>query len=567
MICSPSFPLLPFLSLSGLMRRYLLDFDPAQCERTEFDFLLVGSGIAGLSAALDAAEFGSVAIVTKDALQEGSTFYSQGGIAAALDADDSPASHLEDTLNAGAGLCNREAVSVLVTEGPRCVRKLMQRGAKFDTNAHGQLLLGREGAHRTRRIVHAHGDSTGREVMRALMAQARERGIAIFENTFTVDVLTNEGCCIGALALDAQGQLRILQAKATILATGGCGQIYRVTTNPSVVTGDGMAMAFRAGAAVRDMEFVQFHPTALEVPREPKFLISEAARGEGAILRNVHGERFMPRYHPMAELAPRDIVARSILEECRRTGSDHALLDLTAHPAEFIAKRFPCIYETCVAHGYDPSQQPIPVSPAAHYMMGGVKTDTHGATDLPGLYACGEVANTGVHGANRLASNSLLEGLVFAARAAVAARRYIKRMRDERLGMRDERRRHIPPPSSLLPPPDVASVRAALQNLMWQHVGILRDGEGLRKAREQIREWMAWLKQPLPPSPAALELADMLTVASLITHAALLRTESRGAHTRTDYPQRDDARWSRHIVLKRKSEEEEELNVTMELVN
>ncbi|MCS6862978.1 MAG: L-aspartate oxidase, partial [Abditibacteriales bacterium] len=397
-----------------LMRRYLLDFDPAECERVEFDFLIVGSGIAGLSAALDAAESGSVAIVTKDALHEGSTFYSQGGIAAALDAEDSPAAHLEDTLNAGAGLCHREAVSVLVTEGPRCVRKLMRWGARFDTNAHGQLLLGREGAHRARRIVHAHGDSTGREVMCVLMAQARERGIATFENTFTVDVLTDEGGrCLGALALDALGQLRIFQAKATILATGGCGQLYRVTTNPPVVTGDGLAMAFRAGATLRDMEFVQFHPTALAVPREPKFLISEAARGEGAILRNVHGERFMPRYHPMAELAPRDIVARSILEECHRTGSDHALLDLTAHPADFIAQRFPCIYATCKAHGYDPSRQPLPVSPAAHYMMGGVKTDTHGATDIPGLYACGEVANTGVHGANRLASNSLLEGLVF----------------------------------------------------------------------------------------------------------------------------------------------------------
>jgi len=532
------------------MRRYLLDFDPAQCERTEFDFLIVGSGIAGLSAALDAAEFGSVAVVTKDALQEGSTFYSQGGIAVALDADDSPAYHLEDTLNAGAGLCNREAVSVLVTEGPRCVRKLMQRGAKFDADARGQLLLGREGAHRTRRIVHAHGDSTGREVMRALMARARERGIAIFENTFTVDVLTTEGRCVGALALEASGQLRIFQAKATILATGGCGQLYRVTTNPPVVTGDGMAMAFRAGAAVRDMEFVQFHPTALAAPREPKFLISEAARGEGAILRNIHGERFMPRYHPMAELAPRDIVARSILEECRRTGSDHALLDLTAHPATFIAQRFPCIYETCVAHGYDPSQQPIPVSPAAHYMMGGVKTDTHGATEIRGLYACGEVANTGVHGANRLASNSLLEGLVFGARAVTAARRYIKRMRDERLGMRvcsPALRRSY---KHRIPYPDVASVRSALQNLMWQHVGILREGEGLRAAQKQIREWMAWLEQPLPPSPEALELADMLTVASLITRAALRRTESRGAHTRKDYPQRDDARWTKHIALR-----------------
>ena len=535
------------------MRRYLLDFNPAQCERAEFDFLIVGSGIAGLSAALDAAEFGSVAVVTKDSLQEGSTFYSQGGIAAALDSDDSPANHLEDTLNAGAGLCNREAVSVLVTEGPRCVRKLMQRGAKFDTDAHGQLLLGREGAHRTRRIVHAHGDSTGREVMRALMAQARERGIAIFENTFTVDVLTNEGCCIGALALDAQGQLRIFQAKATILATGGCGQIYRVTTNPPVVTGDGMAMAFRAGAAVRDMEFVQFHPTALEVPREPKFLISEAARGEGAILRNVHGERFMPRYHPMAELAPRDIVARSILEECRRTGSDHALLDLTAHPAEFIAKRFPCIYETCIVHGYDPSQQPIPVSPAAHYMMGGVKTDTHGATDIPGLYACGEVANTGVHGANRLASNSLLEGLVFGARAVTAARRYVKR-RYGSVGVWGDGSGDNSPmlPHSHTPilPYDVPAVRSALQNLMWQHAGILRDGEGLRAAQERIREWMTWLEQPLSPSPEALELADMLTVASLITHAALLRTESRGAHTRRDYPQRDDARWTKHVALR-----------------
>jgi L-aspartate oxidase len=500
--------------------------------------------------------------VTKSRLKDGSTLYAQGGIAAVLDSDDTPSLHLEDTMNAGAGLCNREAVSVLVTEGPRCVRKLMERGAQFDTDANGQLLLAREGAHRTRRIVHAQGDSTGREVMRALTAQAQASGVAIFENTFTVDLLTDDGRCVGALVLDAQGQLKILRAKATILATGGCGQVYRVTTNPPVVTGDGMAMAFRAGAPLRDMEFVQFHPTALAVPREPKFLISEAARGEGAILRNVRGERFMPRYHEMAELAPRDVVARSIVEECRRTRSDHALLDLTAHSAEFIAQRFPCIYENCVAHGFDPSQQPIPVSPAAHYMMGGVKTDTHGATEIPGLYACGEVANTGVHGANRLASNSLLEGLVFASRTVTAARRYVKRIRDEGLEIRDERMRMTPHPSSLISHPfDVCS---ALQNLMWQHAGILRDGEGLSRARRQILEWMERLEQPLPPTPVALELANMLTVASLITHAASLRTESRGAHSRQDFPQREDA-WLNHVVLQRQLKEEGTLEATADV--
>jgi L-aspartate oxidase len=398
-----------------------------------------------------------------------------------------------------------------------------------------------------------------------LATQARELNIAIFENTFTVDLLTDDQRCVGALVLDAQGQLKIFRAQATILATGGCGQVYRVTTNPPVVTGDGVAMAFRAGAPLRDMEFVQFHPTALAVPREPKFLISEAARGEGAILRNVHGERFMPRYHPMAELAPRDVVARSIVEACRQTGSDHVLLDLTAHSAEFIAKRFPCIYETCKAHGFDPSQQPIPVSPAAHYMMGGVKTDTHGATDVRGLYACGEVASTGVHGANRLASNSLLEGLVFAARAVTAARRDIKHQRVLGSEFWVLGTVSSPKPKTQNPKPlDVPALRSALQDLMWQHAGILRDGEGLKLAQKQIREWMEFLKRPLLPTPELLELANMLTVSSLITHAAALRTESRGAHRRQDYPQHDDAHWSKHIILQRWIEENGELKETVE---
>lgn len=405
---------------------YLLPFDLASLPTETFDFLIIGSGVAGLSCAIELETHGSVAVITKEDLSEGSTQWAQGGIAAVLAPEplDSAALHQADTMKAGAGLCDRKAVDVLVNEGPRRIRQLIARGAHFDTEPSGELKLTREAAHRARRIVHAQGDSTGKEVQRSLSSSVLGNSdIAVFEHTLSIDFLINGGQCCGVLAMDAEsGELKLFRGKATIVATGGLGALYKVTTNPPVLTGDGIAMAYRAGAAVMDMEFVQFHPTAFaKGPNNPKFLISEAVRGEGALLLNNKGERFMPRYHPDAELAPRDVVSRAIAQEILDTKADYVTLDLTGNTAQEIAARFPKIYSTCVAYGIDPAKEPIPVSPAEHYMMGGIRTNLDGATNVKGLLACGECACTGVHGANRLASNSMLEGLVFGIRTVRAA--------------------------------------------------------------------------------------------------------------------------------------------------
>jgi L-aspartate oxidase len=391
----------------------LLPFD-ARLPSERFDFLIIGSGVAGLSCAIELAPHGRVAVITKEELSEGSTQWAQGGIAAVLSPEplDSSLMHEQDTMSAGAGLCDPSAVQVLVADGPQRIRELIARGAHFDTEPDGQLKLTREAAHRARRIVHSFGDSTGKEVQRSLGESAHDSNICIFEHTLSIDLLmdasTGTNTCVGVLTLDTRtGALKVFHGVATILATGGLGAIYKVTTNPPVLTGDGMAMAFRGGAELMDMEFVQFHPTAFaKGPDNPKFLISEAVRGEGAVLLNKKGERFMPRFHPDAELAPRDVVSRAIAQELLETDENYVTLDLTQNTAQEIAARFPKIYATCVAHGIDPATTPIPVSPAEHYMMGGIRTDLDGATNVRGLLACGECACTGVHGANRLASNS-----------------------------------------------------------------------------------------------------------------------------------------------------------------
>lgn len=518
------------------MARYLMPFRLAELEQVRTDVLVVGTGIAGLYTALKAKPHGAVLVLTKRSLEDSNTGVAQGGIAAAIGREDSPQLHFEDTLEAGAGLCDPAAVQVLVDEGPECVMELVEMGTRFDREG-GGFALTREGAHSERRILHAHGDATGEEIRRALAERTAAEGIAVLEGQFLVDVLTDaDGRCLGALARDRRGVLRAFLAGATVLATGGAGQLYRNSTNPEVTTGDGIAAAFRAGAQVADLEFVQFHPTALCRPGTPKFLISEAVRGEGAVLLNARGERFMPDRHPRAELAPRDVVARAILDEMSREGTSCVYLD-TRVLGEAGAARFPHIYAYCRSVGIDPVREPIPVAPAAHYLMGGVRTDIDGRTNLPGLYACGEAAATGIHGANRLASNSLLEGLVFGRRIA----RYLSG------------RRPVATTASSLA--YVLPVRGAeangteeeLQELMWREVGLIRDGEGLRRALVRLREIAEGLEGPLA-DPADLVLANLSTMASLVAAAAWERTESRGGHFRADYPSRDDERWLRHLV-------------------
>ncbi len=482
-------------------------------------FLVIGSGVAGLHTAWRASEHGEVLVLTKRTLYDSATSYAQGGIAAALGAGDSPDLHRKDTLAAGAALCDREAVEVLVEEGPARIRELQLAGARFDLGSDGKLKLGREAAHSRRRIVHAHGDRTGAEVARTLVHRVQDsRRVSVLEHARVLQLIVERGRCAGVLA-SVLGQPVEIRADATVLATGGCGQVYRYTTNPIVATGDGYAIAHRAGVTLADMEFVQFHPTALDTPENPLVLVSEAVRGEGAVLRNGEGRRFMTARHRLAELAPRDIVAREIFREKRRTG--RVWLDATALGNRF-AGRFPGITVLCRARGIDPGHEPIPVTPAAHYMMGGVVTDLAGRTSLADLFACGEVACTGVHGANRLASNSLLEGLVFAERVArelaLATRRKVTTKR---------RTFSVPP----LADRGAAQVAAdAIRAVMWDDAGIDRNSRGLRSCLQQLEEIRSRL------TGGMTEEQNMLDSARLIASAGLARPESRGGHYRSDHP-------------------------------
>ena len=515
------------------------------------DFIVVGSGVAGLWAALHLADRGSVALLTKSTLIESNTQYAQGGVAVAVSPEDRPELHYADTMAAGAGLCDAPAVRVLTEEGPDQVRRLIAMGARFDT-ADGELVMGREAAHSRRRILHALGDATGREIETCLAGRVRESPeIHIHERTFARDALLCGGRCVGVAAYGPAGEQLLFRAKATALATGGLGQLFGVTTNPLVATGDGLAVAFRAGAALRDLEFVQFHPTALVDSGFPRFLISEATRGEGAVLLNSAGERFMPRYHPDAELAPRDVVCRAILQEMAALGSDRVYLDLRAAAPGHLAQRFPTIAATCRERGVDITSEPVPVAPAAHYYMGGIGTDLHGRATVPGLYACGECASVGLHGANRLASNSMLEGVVFGPRCAeaMAADSAESRRRD---GSPAEALRLVTGPGShAVGDPQV---RRELRELAWAELGILRSGAGLTAARQRMRELLrrgtaaAASEAPDRDDPFGYETANMLLLGELIAAAAAARTESRGAHYRTDYPHATNG-WLKHLVL------------------
>jgi L-aspartate oxidase len=520
------------------------------------DFLVIGSGVAGLTFALEAAEHGSVVLVTKRNREESNTLYAQGGIAAVMDPDDSPAAHVADTLEAGAGLCHKVVVDLCATEGPARIRDLIARGAVFDRKD-GELSLTREGGHSARRVVHT-ADATGREVERALVARVSTHpNVRVLEHHTAIDLIMlsrfgGPDVCAGIYVLDEKsGKVETLLARATVLATGGAGKVYLYTTNPDVATGDGVAMAYRAGAEIANMEFYQFHPTALYHATARRFLISEALRGEGAILRLPDGTPFMHKHDPRKELAPRDVVARAIDFEMKRLGSDYVLLDISHKSKDFIEEHFPTIYAECKRLGIDISNEPMPVVPAAHFMCGGVTTDLHGRTTIPGLWAVGECAFTGLHGANRLASNSLLEGLVFGHRAA-------QKLAVEIGGLRKAPFPAVPDwQIGDAAPSDEAVVVThnwdELRRTMWNYVGIVRSDARLRRAarritllQEEIREyyWKHLVTRDL------LELRNIATVAQLIVECASARRESRGLHTTIDYP-KSDARLVADTVVKR----------------
>ena len=508
-----------------------------------YDYVIVGSGIAGLYTALLAREHGHVLVLTKGGIEDCNTRYAQGGIAAAVGAEDSPELHMEDTLTAGSGLCDREAVRILTSEAPQAIADLMRLGVEFDASQ-GEVALAREGAHSAARVLHAGGDATGARIELTRASLARMSRIRVLEQVLATEVLIDpeEGRACGMRVQDLRsGQEESFQGRHIVLATGGGGRLFRFTTNPEVATGDGIALAFQAGASVRDMEFFQFHPTALHMPGAPPFLISEAVRGEGGILRNIQGRPFMQELHPQGDLAPRDVVSRAMVAEMRRTGSDHVLLDVTHLPPSTVTARFPTITSTCLQYGLDITRQAIPIAPAAHYMMGGVRTNTWAETSVPGLYACGEVASTGVHGANRLASNSLLETVVF-------GRRLVQRS----LGEGDPSEApglpelHVPlaalAPAAQASPPSVA----ALQDLLWEKVGMERDEASLSEASGLLDAWALALEDP--SDQESRQLAGMVLLGRLMVQAALLRHESRGAHYRSDYPEPLEE-WRKHIVL------------------
>lgn len=527
-----------------MSRHYLAGFDAARDLHRFADVLVLGGGLAGLRAALECDPALHVVVVTKDRLQHSNSAWAQGGIAGVIDPEDRVEWHVRDTLECGAGLCDRAAVELVIGLGPSCIEELVAMGTRFDQHG-AQLNLGREGGHSHNRIVHALGDATGREIMRAVIEQVRQRpNIEIIEQAFTLDLLVANGRCHGAI-VNCRGLQQLLWAGQTIMATGGAGQVYRETTNPPVATADGHAMALRAGAVVRDMEFMQFHPTVLYIAGSSRTLITEAVRGEGAWLTDRNGHRFMPDYDPRAELAPRDVVSQAIVRQMEATQFPHVWLELGHLDPGLVRQRFPGIAATCAEFGLDITRDRIPVRPGAHYMVGGVRVDCEAQTSLAGLWAAGEVTSSGLHGANRLASNSLLEGIVYgriagrnASRAALPVAG-AKRVPDGPWSAPQRPEREI----------DLADIRNSLKSLMWRCGGVEREASSLSPAIQTVRQWQALLRHAAPRGPEAWELCNMVDVGVVMLEAALQRAESRGVHYRTDYRTADDTRWRVHLTV------------------
>lgn len=529
------------------IRRYLVPVNTVATKQRFTDCLVIGSGIAGLRAALEAAEHCTVTLVCKGTVSDSNTWNAQGGIASVLREPDSFESHMEDTLRTGGGICDRQVVERVVKEGPELIRQLVDWGTAFD-RVDGNMDITLEGGHSHARIIHSHGDSTGRGIAETLILKVRQNpNINLIENFFAIDLLTDENHeCLGIIGLQSPGDPQIIWAGATILATGGAGRLYRETTNPECATADGLAMAWRAGAVLRDMEFMQFHPTTLYIAGASRALMTETLRGEGAILRDINGQAFMKEYDSRAELAPRDVVSRAILDRMLKTQSTHVYLDIRHFDKSHFDKRFPLISDLCESFDIDVMTDMIPVRPSAHYMIGGVKIDAQAATNIPRLFACGEVASSGLHGANRLGSNSLLEGLVYGRVAGQTAAEIV----DKTPAVGYHRMQLEIPPSNRSQL-DAEDVRNSLRALMWRNVGITRQQTPLNEAVEIIRFWQRYVMDKVFSSPFGWECQNMLTVALLMAHAAEERKESRGVHYRQDYPQRDDANFAHHIELKR----------------
>ena len=528
--------------------RYLVPFHPKRVPHRFADVLIIGGGLAGLRAALAVPADQSVLVITKSSLRQSNSNYAQGGIASVLDPEDRFEDHIADTITAGGQLCDPAVVEMVVREAPARINELIEWGTNFDQHS-GSLALGREGGHSHHRIVHALGDATGKEVMRAVIDRTCALpNVETWENAFTLDLLTDEGRCRGALVWSAEQGKVLVWAKQTILCTGGTGQIYRETTNPEVATGDGLAIAYRAGAELGDMEFMQFHPTVLYIAGSSRSLITEAMRGEGAWLVDRHGHRFMAEYDLRGELAPRDIVSRAIVTQMERTRHPNVYLDLTHLDPATVRTRFPGIAATCAEFGLDITRDWIPVRPGAHYMVGGVTVDMEGRTSLPNLWAAGECTSSGLHGANRLASNSLLEGLVYGAHAGEGAARAAATIADDFRALPLVN----PPVEEATEALNLADIRNSLKSLVWRSAGVRRDREHLLEASENIDRWCGYVLPRQFSDTSGWELQNMLTVARIIIEAALEREETRGVHLRTDFPEADNVHWKRRLTFCRK---------------
>ncbi|MFN5275571.1 MAG: L-aspartate oxidase [Planctomycetota bacterium] len=529
-----------------LIPRYLVPIEPKRMGHYFTDVLIIGGGLAGMRAAQEIDPSLRTMILTKDKVEESNSAYAQGGIASVWDPEDRFDNHIQDTLVAGCDLCDPSTVEMVVREAPDRVAELIGWGTRFD-QIDGALILGREGGHSHQRIIHALGDATGKEIMRAMIKHTRSlSNVEICEEAYTIDLLSHEGQCCGAVVSIQQRPAVLIWAKQTILCTGGCGQVFRESTNPRVATGDGHAIAFRAGAMMRDMEFMQFHPTVLYIAGSSRTLITEAVRGEGAYLVDSHGYRFMKDYDSRLELAPRDVVSKSIVAQMDKTQSACVYLTLAHLDPEHVRQRFPGIAKVCQSFGLDITKDPIPVRPGAHYMIGGALVDQHARTSLPGLWAAGEVTSSGLHGANRLASNSLLEGLVYGAVAGRGASQAA--LKDSTVGLSVLPIRYEAERSDTQEI-DLADIRNSVRSLMWRQVGVHRKKERLEEALEQLIRYSSYVLAHRPSGIEGWELQNMLTVGLMMTHAALARNESRGVHLRLDYPKLDNEHWRKHLAM------------------